>query len=244
MSTKFCKTYMFAETSVLAMYNYKYLDNQCVEYLTDKEPQIEIEIKQEDIDKEKNVLEDGYMYPDGYLESLAFYRKLCERLALDDIILFHGAAVQVEGKAYLFTAPSGTGKTTHIALWKQILQEKMLVINGDKPLLKVSDKIVVYGTPWDGKERQSTNTSAELAGVCILTRGKENKIKKITAGEALGTLMAQTFRPAGKENIKKMLANVLVLSSKVPLWLLECNISEEAAWTSYNAMCRGEKYET
>lgn len=240
MSSNYCKKYMFAQIPVLAMYNYKYLDSQCRDYLTDKEPQIEIEVTQDDIEREKETLAESQMFPDSYLESLAFYRKFCELIALEDIILFHGAAVEVDGKAYVFTAPSGTGKTTHISLWNQILKDKMTIINGDKPLLKVSDTITVYGTPWDGKERQSTNSSAELAGICILKRGKENKIKRITPGEALGTLMSQTFKPVGKENLKKVLENVLVLSGKVQLWQLECNISEEAAWTSYNAMCKGE----
>lgn len=241
MSSIFCKTYKFAQISVLAKYNYKYLDSQCRDYLTDEEPKIEIEVTQEDIEKEKVAIskEEG-TFSDGYLESLAFYRKLCARLAIEDIILFHGAAVEVNGKAYLFTAPSGTGKTTHISLWDKILKDKMTIINGDKPLLKVSDKIIVYGTPWDGKEKQSTNTFAELGGICIIKRGIENKIKQITANEALGTLMSQTYRPVQKENMKKVLENVLLLSSKVPLWQLECNISEEAAWTSYNAMCKEE----
>lgn len=240
MSSKYCKTYMFAQIPVLARYNYEYLEKQCRDYITDKAPKVEIDITLADIEKEKAASGDDGIYSNGYLESLAFYRKLCEKIALDDIILFHGAAVEVDGKAYLFTAPSGTGKTTHIALWSQILKEKMTIINGDKPLISVSDKIVVYGTPWDGKEKQSKNTSAEIGGICILKRGKENKIRRISAVEALGTLMSQTFRPTGKENMKSVLRNVLTLSSKVPLWILECNISEEAAWTSYNAMCKGE----
>ena len=73
----------------------------------------------------------------------------------------------------------------------------------------------------------------------------DNRIKKITPNEALATLMSQTYRPEGKENLRKMLQNVVALSTKVPLWLLECNISEEAARTSYNAMSKeNEQYET
>lgn len=238
--SKYSKTYLFAEISVLAKYNHNYLEKQCVDYVTDKEPRLVIEVTEEDIVKEKMTAEDGEMYPDGYLESLAFYRKFCEEVALNNIILFHSAAVEVDGKAYLFTAPSGTGKTTHIALWKYIHGEKMTIVNGDKPLLKITaDEITVHGTPWDGKERQSTNTSAKVAGICILTRGQENKIKRIASSEALGTLMSQTFRPAGAENLKKMVEGVIALSNRVPIWRLECNISEEAAKVSYEAMSRG-----
>lgn len=245
MSSKFCKTYKIADITVEAAYNYKFLDIQCKDYESNEAPQIHIDVYQEDIERERNASEDGYKFPAGYLESLAFYRKLSERVAMDDILLFHSAAVEVGGKAYLFTAPSGTGKTTHIALWEKIHGDKMTIINGDKPLLKVSEKVIVYGTPWDGKERQSTNTSAEVAGICILKRAADNRIKKITPNEALATLMSQTYRPEGKENLRKMLQNVVALSTKVPVWLLECNISEEAARTSYNAMSKeNEQYET
>ncbi|MBE7057803.1 MAG: hypothetical protein E7387_01710 [Ruminococcaceae bacterium] len=232
--------YLFAEIPVLARYNYDYLEKQCVDYVTDKEPQMVIEVTEEDVAKERAAADDGIKYPAGYLESLAFYRKFCEAVALQNVLLFHSAAVEVDGKAYLFTAPSGTGKTTHIALWKKIHGEKMTIVNGDKPLLKVnSDEIIVYGTPWDGKERQSTNASAKVAGICILTRGKENKITRIASSEALATLMSQTFRPAGAESLKKVVEGVITLSSRVPVWKLECNISEEAARVSYEAMSKG-----
>lgn len=236
MDTKFTHNYLFAEIPVLAKVNYKYLGLQCKEYLTNAAPKLEIEITQEDIEKEKQAAKDEGNYPNGYLESLAFYRKFCEYAATEDILLFHSAAVEVDGKAYLFTAPSGTGKTTHIALWQQLHGNKMTIINGDKPLLKITDKIIVYGTPWDGKERQSKNTSAQVAGICILKRGQENKIKRISSTEALSTIMSQTFRPQGKENLKKVLKNVMILSNNVPIWVMECNISEEAAKMSYKAM--------
>lgn len=238
--SKYSKTYLFAEIPVLAKYNNNYLNKQCEGYITDKEPQLVIEVSQADIEKERETAQEGEVYPDGYLESLAFYRKFCEAIALDGILLFHCAAVAVEGKAYLFTAPSGTGKTTHIALWQRLHGDKMTIINGDKPLLKVSsDEILVYGTPWDGKERLSTNTCANIAGICVLTRGKENKIKRITSSDALGVLMSQTFRPVGAENLKKTIESVIALSNRVPIWKLECNISEEAAKVSYDAMSRG-----
>ena len=220
--SKYSHIYLFAEIPVLAKYNHAYLEKQCIDYVTDKEPQLVIEVTEEDIAKERITAEDGDLYPDGYLESLAFYRKFCEAAALQNILLFHSAAVEVDGKAYLFTAPSGTGKTTHIALWKKIHGKRMTIVNGDKPLLKVnSDEIIVYGTPWDVKERQSTNTFAKVAGICIITRGKENKIKRISSSEALATLMSQTFRPAGAENLKKSVEGVITLSAKIPVWKLE-----------------------
>lgn len=240
--SKYIKTYLFAEIAVRAEYNHNYLEKQCKDYETDQNPQLTIEVTADDIIKERSFSEDGESFSDGYIESLAFYRKFCEAIASCDIILFHCAAVAVDGKAYLFTAPSGTGKTTHIGLWQKIHGDKMTIVNGDKPLLKISkEKITVYGTPWDGKERQSTNTSADVAGICIINRGLENKIQRLKPNEAIGTLMSQTFRPTKAENLKKILENVVTLSAKVPMWRLECNISEEAAWLSYNAMSKEDK---
>lgn len=237
--TKYNKTYLFADIAVRAKYNYEYLKKQCEEYEITATPQIKLEVTYDDIIKEKAKADGEEQYSVGYLESLAFYRKLCEAMTAQNILLFHSAAVEVEGKAYLFTAPSGTGKTTHIGLWQKLHGTKMRIINGDKPLVKIfDDKVVVYGTPWDGKERQSTNASAAVAGICILTRGNENKIRRLTSTEALGTLMSQTFRPVEAENLKTMIENVVKLSNSVPLWKLECNISEEAAWLSYKTMSK------
>lgn len=97
-------------------------------------------------------------YAPPYLETLAVYRKLAQLLVQDDILLMHGAVVAVDGQAYLFTAKSGTGKTTHTRLWLQQFGDRAVMVNGDKPLLHVTNKgVTAYGTPWDGKEHLSTN---------------------------------------------------------------------------------------
>ena len=94
-------------------------------------------------------------YADPYLETLAVYRKLAQLLVQDDILLMHGAVVAVDGQAYLFTAKSGTGKTTHTRLWMQQFGDRAVMVNGDKPLLHITNEgVTVYGTPWDGKGRQ------------------------------------------------------------------------------------------
>ena len=74
-------------------------------------------------------------HADPYLETLAVYRKLAQLLVQDDILLMHGAVVAVDGQAYLFTAKSGTGKTTHTRLWMQQFGDRAVMVNGDKPLL-------------------------------------------------------------------------------------------------------------
>lgn len=148
-------------------------------------------------------------YAPPYLETLAVYRKLAQLLVQDDILLMHGAVVAVDGQAYLFTAKSGTGKTTHTRLWLQQFGDRAVMVNGDKPLLHVTNKgVTAYGTPWDGKEHLSTNTSCPLKAICILTRSEINHIKRISKKEALPMLCQQIHRPADPAALARMLVLV------------------------------------
>lgn len=160
----------------------------CKNYLTDAPASFEVAVTPADIafEREKNDREaavEGHApgnFSDEYLETLALYRKIVERLLEWDTLLFHGSCISVDSKAYLFTAKSGTGKSTHTQLWKKRFGERAVFINDDKPLLKISAQgVTVYGTPWDGKHHRSTNTSCPLKAVCILTRNTENSIQRI-----------------------------------------------------------------
>lgn len=176
-------------------------------------------------------------YANPYLETLAVYRKLAQLLVQDDILLMHGAVVAVDGQAYLFTAKSGTGKTTHTRLWMQQFGDRAVMVNGDKPLLHVTNTgVTVYGTPWDGKEHLSRNIACPLKAVCILTRSETNHIERISPKEALTMLCQQSYRPAQSAALRKTLALVDLLSSNVPLYKLGCNMEPEAALVAYHGM--------
>lgn len=176
-------------------------------------------------------------YADPYLETLAVYRKLAQLLVQDDILLMHGAVVAVDGQAYLFTAKSGTGKTTHTRLWMQKFGDRAVMVNGDKPLLHVTNTgVIVYGTPWDGKEHLSTNTFCPLKALCILNRSETNHIERISKKEALPMLCQQVYRPEDPAMLAKMLALVDRLGSSVPLYRLGCNMEPEAALVAYHGM--------
>lgn len=176
-------------------------------------------------------------HADPYLETLAVYRKLAQLLVQDDILLMHGAVVAVDGQAYLFTAKSGTGKTTHTRLWMRQFGDRAVMVNGDKPLLHItSEGVTVYGTPWDGKEHLSTNTSCPLKALCILTRSETNHIERISKKEALPMLCQQSYRPCSPIGAQKTLALVDRLGSSVPLYRLGCNMEPEAALVAYHGM--------
>lgn len=224
---------------------YKDVHSLCREYATDEAPDFTIETSPHDIafEREKSAREDRLEghdirhFPDSYLETLAVYRKIAAKLLRDDILLFHGSAIAVDGEAYLFTAKSGTGKSTHTRLWREMLGERAVMVNDDKPLIRVSDGgAIVYGTPWDGKHRLSTNISVPLKAICILERGARNRIVPITARDALPMLLQQSYRPADAPAMMKTMELIDRLSASVGLYRLECNMEPEAAKVSYAAM--------
>lgn len=171
-----------------------------------------------------------------------FYRQL---LRFNGMLL-HSSCVVVDGRAYLFSAHSGTGKSTHTKLWcREFAGKGAYVLNDDKPALRLMDDGVfyAYGTPWSGKATYSPNRKVPVGGICILRRGAENRIRPCTAKEAIFTLLPQTSRPTGEWGNEQILKVLDQLLAKVPLWYLECNMEPEAAHVSYNAMSAKERNE-
>lgn len=210
----------------------------CRDYLTDEEPLFEVKTTKEDLEKEKS-LADGE-YREGYLETLAVYRKIVTRLVFYDILLVHGSAIAVDGNAYLFTAPSGTGKSTHTRLWREYFKDRAVMVNDDKPLVGFrEDGVFIYGTPWNGKHRLGNNICAPLKGVCILERAEENRISMVNKKEAYAALLAQIYRPV--ENGEAMIKTLQLADRfmELPLYRLGCNMSPDAAVTAYEGM-KGE----
>ena len=198
--------YRIADRVIRIVSFYEKVHKICSEYRCNEDPELEVIINREDLLREKeksihsdiNEGRDVKERPEGYLESLAVYRKICEWMPLRDTFLFHGSAVAVDGKAYLFTAKSGTGKSTHARLWRELLGERAVMINDDKPLIRIMEKgAVVYGTPWNGKHKLGGNLSAPLRAVCILRRSDKNYIRKIQKNEAYPILLQQAYRPVG-----------------------------------------------
>ena len=125
---------------------YEYLREYCKDYLTEEKPEMEISLTEEDILAERSQNGDGEGFSPDYLESLAALRKIAEQMPQRNRFLMHGAVLSWRGKGYMFTAPSGTGKSTHLALWKKYLGDEVEIVNGDKPLLSVEGDVVsVYG---------------------------------------------------------------------------------------------------
>ena len=236
-------TYRIADRIISIESIHEYVHRLCRDYaVQETSADLGVRISQEDIDNERRRSggadgEDRAPFSDAYLETLAVYRKIAEDMPLHDTVLFHGSCVAVDGEGYLFAAASGTGKSTHAALWRKILGDRAVMINDDKPFIRIdSGGAVIYGTPWDGKHRLSTNTSVPLKAICLLERAQQNHIERADPREAYPGLLRQVYRPADGEALARTVSLVDMLMREVDLWRLGCNMEDDAAWTSYNAM--------
>lgn len=169
-----------------------------------------------------------------------FYRKFIRKGG----IMLHASAVEVDGRAYLFSANSGTGKSTHTKQWQKYFgEDRALIINDDKPAIrKEASGWTAYGTPFSGKTDENLNRKALLQGVCMLERGEKNTIERIGVWEAIPLLMRQTIVPRNEELAGALLDLLDQLISEVPIYRMKCNISEEAVLTAYGMM-KGEEHE-
>ena len=217
----------------------------CSDYLCGGGADYSVEVSAADIafEREKSAREDALegiptrQFSDEYLETLAVYRKIAVRMPNYDTFLFHGSVVAVDGEGYLFTAKSGTGKSTHTSFWRQEFGARALMINDDKPLLQIRDgKVWACGTPWDGKHRLSTNTAVPLKAICILERGEENHIQPISSKQALPMLLQQSYRPKTPDGTATLLALLDRLTALVPFYRLHCNLDPAAARMAYEGM--------
>ena len=163
-------------------------------------------------------------------ELACVYRAIARVLPDYDAFVFHAAAVMLDGVAYAFAAPSGTGKSTHAALWLRAFGDRATVLNGDKPIFRfVGGQLRAYGTPWCGKEGLSANAGAPLAGLCFLERGEKNRIERIGDDEAVRRLFAQILMPDTAARTEKFIDLLSRMIGSVPCYLLSCNTEPEAA---------------
>ena len=144
--------YRIADLDVKINNRFPFTDKFCKDYLAaDGERfDLEVSVSDEDLATEKKQSPD---FSDGYIENICIYRNICNRMPTFNRFLMHCAVVEYDGKCYAFLGRSGTGKSTHTSLWLKNLPNAK-ILNGDKPILLYDgDSFIVYGTPWQGKER-------------------------------------------------------------------------------------------
>lgn len=206
------------------------------------EPLIRVRVSEEDVGRERV---SAPAYSDAYLELTALHRLVAEAMPPFDRLVFHACVVEFDGRAYAFTAPSGTGKSTHAGLWMRCLGEQARVLNGDKPFLHVpvEGPVEAWGSPWTGKEGWGYAGHAPLAGICVLHQAPACSIARMQVDAALEPLMRQCYIPQESPAAAlAALACVDRLLARVGVWQLGCTISEEAVRLSFEAMT-GRSYE-
>ncbi len=150
----------------------------------------------------------------------------------------HASAVVLEGGAYLFSANSGTGKSTHTEKWCRLFGASYL--NDDKPALRrINDQWFAYGTPWSGKHDLSSPEGVPLKGIAFVIRGERNSIRQMKPGEAVGYFMSQSlWRLESNASMEKQLVFMDDILRQIPVWELTCRNDDEAAFVARNAMVK------
>ena len=214
----------------------------CRPYLAEREPEFFVKVTEEDLFRQQAILDqeadlEGLRrrkFTDPFLERTVIQVKIAEKLLKKDTLLLHGSTVAVDGQAYLFTAPCGTGKSTHTRLWREQFGDRAVMVNDDKVFLELRpDGVLAHGSPWMGKHGIGNNISAPLKGICFLQRGTENQIQKAMPEKWLQALIRQCFLPE-----ERYISLVCQLAEKIPLWEMSCTKDHQAAVIAHEAMSR------
>ena len=227
--------------------NFETTKEYCQNYLVNDEPAFSITVEQEDLVEERKKYDyemalEGKESADlveGYFETTAVQRKLAEKLFAYGVLVFHGSVVAVDGQAYLFTAKSGTGKSTHTRFWRKTFGERAVMVNDDKPFLRMTENgVVVYGSPWNGKHRRGKNICLPLKAICILERGVDNEIHAISGQEASTMLFQQSNRPMNPMKMPIYMDLIDQLSKKTAFYRMKCNLDPDAARVAHEFMSK------
>ena len=227
-----------ADLNVRIRNKYNYVRRLCKEYIVEDCETVDLDVSVSEDEIAKEVACAEMPVSEAYAEGVCVYRNICKELPLKfDSYLLHSAVIEYEGRGYAFAAKSGTGKSTHIAIWQKAFGDKVRIINGDKPIIRYKDgQFIAYGTPWCGKEGFSVNDSVPLNALCFIERAEANSIDKMPAAEAVTRLFNQILIPNDMETVNKLFPLLDKTLTTVPCYLLKCNMDTEAAMVSYNGM--------
>lgn len=221
-----------ADISVGIDNKYKFIKNMCHDYITLDKAKFTVSVTDEEIAREQTGEAE---FPPDYLEALAVYRKIAEKLSEYEGFLMHGVLISVEDRGVLFCAASGTGKTTHALLWKELLGDKCDIINGDKPIVRIREGVpYAYGTPWCGKENIHKNTSVRITDIYFVHRAEENSVEDMMRREILPSLLPSIHIP--ENGVGKVLEAIDAFARSVSFKRLYCNRDIAAAKVAYNAI--------
>ena len=160
------------------------------------------------------------------------------KLLQNNGFVLHSSAVEYEGKAYLFSAKSGTGKSTHTSFWQEVFgYDKTLIINDDKPAIRYIDgKFYTLGTPFSGKSSLNSDVSFPIKALCFIYRSEKNEIRRLSASEAIPLVFEQTLRPKNANSAQNLLGLLDGFFRLVPIYSLGVTYSKDSALFAYEAI--------
>lgn len=230
------------------------------DYLSDSTPAINVTITEDDIIQEINKEKVYYYVCKQYdkesqnqeshqcitiykeinknrIETVILYRKIIEASIAFGVFFMHGAVISVNNYTFMFTAPSGTGKTTHIKKWIDCI-DNSFIINGDKPLIRITDSsAIACGTPWCGNENLGVNTTAPLTAIILMERNENNYMEEISFESAFPFLVQQIYIPDNIDIAKKELELLSQLKDKVRFFRFSFNnFKSDCLPVSYNTL--------
>lgn len=236
----------FADFTVELINTLPETEKYFTKFLSSEQPQVSFKTSEKEAFFEKQLI-DGKYYRIN-TELVVFLRRFAEWILDKDAFLLHASLIDVEGEGVAFSAPSGTGKTTHTLLWQRLLGENMTVINGDKPIIRFfeNEKYPIgYGTPWNGKERLGTDGKTPIKHFCFIERCDTNCCEKVNPADVLDLFFKQIYLP---RNDSKALLKTLILADRflksVTVWKIKCNMDISAAEVAYNTIFKEKNNET
>ena len=227
-----------ADISVCFKNRYPDLEILCRGYETQEPAAITLAVTQEEIEQER--IDQIYEFTDGYLETVCLYRKLALEMIPYGVFIMHASVIDVDGEGYAFLSHSGTGKTTQTRLWLEHFGSRARVINGDKPLIRVTPegdgwKLTAYGTPWCGKEGMGCNASVPLKALFLLERAADPTCCPASQEYSIDRLFHQLLMPERPDQMMQLLDMIDRLVATVPCYLLRCDMTQNSVTAAYHA---------
>ncbi len=233
-------TYKIADVIFDVDIRYKQTYNLMTDYLADtnEKPDFLITTCDEDIAREKELA--PYDTADYCYEFTSVYRKFIYQLMENyDAFFFHCSAISIENQGIMFTAQSGTGKSTHRNLWLKKFGDKVTVINDDKPVIRKIDGLYyIYGTPWMGKEGMGNNIRVPAKALCFLSRSQTNSIGKIDTMSVITKALNQTVRPESPKLMSNLLDLLDGFLKQVDTYDLKVNMNDDAPVVAYKEIMK------
>ena len=211
----------------------------CEDFLSNEDSDLTITMSREDLENEKHINEDGKVYASEEISAL--YRKIADLFIERNIVVFHGSSFKVDDYAFIVTARSGVGKSTHVNLLKQLIGNDLEYINDDKPLLEVNNNnLMLYSSPWNGKERRGNNTKAPLKAIIFLNRGNNTYRQLNNSEEVYFKLLSQIYLPRDKAKREHALKIIDILLKSVNFYEINVNKEIDSASMTHERIIKNE----